>query len=90
MNNQKNPNNSRISKLLAVIVLVMTVLGTAQAATQTVSNASDSGVTATLDALTIANGRVRDSFARGGGIFNNGTLNQTNSTLSGNTARSVK
>ena len=43
MNNQRTPINSRISKLLAVIVLVLTVLGTAQAATLTVTNTNDSG-----------------------------------------------
>jgi hypothetical protein len=48
-----------------------------------------SGVTATLDALTIANGKVSssgDSTNFGGGIINYGTLTLTNSTLSGNSA----
>ena len=44
MNNQRTPINSRISNLLAVIVLVLTVLGTAQAATLTVTNTNDIGV----------------------------------------------
>ena len=43
MNIQRTPINSRISNLLAVIVLVLTVLGTAQAATLTVTNTNDSG-----------------------------------------------
>ncbi|MGI8857866.1 MAG: choice-of-anchor Q domain-containing protein [Thermomicrobiales bacterium] len=42
------------------------------------------GVTATLNALTIQNGVATN--ANGGGIFNDGTLTVTNSTISGNTA----
>src|SRR2546426_10601307 len=40
-----------------------------------------SGVTVTLDGLTIANGKFGGD---GGGIYNGGTLNVTNSTISGN------
>ena len=41
------------------------------------------GVTATLDRLTIANGKVTGSDNRGGGILNAGTLTLANSTVSG-------
>ena len=45
------------------------------------------GVTATLNALTIQHGNVGGRGA-GGGVFNSGTLNVTNTTFSGNAARS--
>jgi anti-sigma28 factor (negative regulator of flagellin synthesis)/ribosomal protein S28E/S33 len=45
----------------------------------------NSGVSATFDGLTIANGLISDG---GGGIYNDGgTVNVTNSTLSNNTAK---
>src|SRR5689334_17671630 len=43
----------------------------------------NSGVSLTLNQLTIANGRA---IVAGGGILNNGTLTVTNSTFSGNSA----
>ena len=46
----------------------------------------NSGVTLTLNALTIANGFSSD---RGGGILNNGTLIITNSTFSGNSVHNT-
>ena len=45
--------------------------------------AVNTGVTASIDGLTIADG---NSAGNGGGILNNGTLTVTNSTISGNTA----
>jgi len=51
-----------------------------------VFNITAAGATVTLDALTIANGKVSGAsgFNFGGGISNSGTLNVTNSTISGN------
>src|SRR5437899_9354570 len=43
----------------------------------------DSGVTASISAVTVENGVVNDF---GGGIYNQGTLTLSNSTLSGNSA----
>ena len=69
----------------------LTLDGSALAAQITVSgnNASrvfyvNAGVTCTLQSLTVANGSAVD--VSGGGIYNAGTLNVTDSTLSGNTA----
>lgn len=46
-----------------------------------------SNITVTMDGLTIANGKASGSGQNtGGGIANSGTLNVTNSTLSGNSA----
>jgi hypothetical protein len=45
-----------------------------------------SGVTLTLNALTVANGNSASYYGNGGGIFNSGTLSLSNSTLSGNSA----
>ena len=45
----------------------------------------NSGVTATLENLTITGGNAA-SEGTGGAIFNSGTLTLTNSTLSGNSA----
>src|SRR5262245_18886871 len=47
---------------------------------------ADSGVTATIDGLTISGGL---NSASGGGIANSGTLSVTNSTFSGNSATGV-
>lgn len=44
----------------------------------------NTGVTATLNRLTIADGKANGDY--GGGVYNQGTLTVTNSTLSGNTA----
>src|SRR5689334_5221716 len=55
MNNRRTPINSRIIKSLAVVVLVLTgYLGTAQAATLTVTNASDSGAGSLRQAIATA------------------------------------
>jgi hypothetical protein len=43
-----------------------------------------SGTTVTIDGLTMANGRVVERLAKGGGIYNDGTLTVSNSTLSSN------
>jgi hypothetical protein len=43
-----------------------------------------SGTTVTIAGLTIANGRVIEPLARGGGIYNGGTLTVSNSTVSSN------
>jgi len=43
------------------------------------------GTTVTIDGLTVSNGRADDD-EEGGGIYNQGTLNLTSSTISGNSA----
>lgn len=44
----------------------------------------NAGITFNLSSVTVANGKL--SSGNGGGIYNNGTLNVTNSTFSGNSA----
>lgn len=46
-----------------------------------------SGVTVTVRSMTIRHGKVTGDPAQGGGVYNNGTLTITNSTISGNTAQ---
>ncbi len=46
----------------------------------------NSGSTVTISGLTISNGAARTGSRTGGGIFNRGTLNVVNSTVSGNSA----
>jgi CSLREA domain-containing protein len=48
----------------------------------------NSGVTATINELTISNGLINSGVTEGGGILNLGTLTITNSTISGNTSNS--
>ena len=48
----------------------------------------DSGVTATVSGLTITGGNAVDDGGNGGGLYNDGTTNLTDCTVSGNSANS--